>query len=113
MDRCRVRSRAMAARYKKALEPPRRGPDLGRSERIYRTPETNVSMNCVPLRLVACRRRCRASYTPAPWTLMMGRSSQKATSDLRGWKDTKIYARGIIFQGHRKFRAICSTPSAS
>ena len=90
IDRCRVRSRAMAARYRKALEPPGVGPDLARSERIYRTPETNVTMNCVPLRLVACRRRFRASYAPALWTLMIGRSSAKATSDLRSWKGTQI-----------------------
>ena len=54
-----------------------------------------------------------ASYTLAPWTLMTGRSSPKATSDLRSWKGTQIYAHGVLYQGHHKLRAKCGTLSAA
>jgi hypothetical protein len=59
IDRCRVRSRAMAARYRKGLELQALGRDLARLERICRTAETDATIKCVMLRLIACRRRCR------------------------------------------------------
>ena len=40
-----------------------------------------------------------ASYAPAPWTLMTGRSIPKATSDLRSWKGIEIYAHGVFILG--------------
>ena len=53
-------------------------------------------------------------HTPLrPWTLKTGRSIPKVTSDLRSWKGTQIYVRGIVYQGHHKFRAKCGTMYAA
>ena len=57
-----------------------------------------------------------ASYAPAPWTLKTGRSIPKATSDLRSWKGTQIYAHGTLY--HRppqtpfemRYAVRCVTP---
>ena len=88
------------------------GRDLARLERICRTPETNASsMKWGMLRLLACRRRCRVIRACAVDT-HDGEVESEATSDLRSWTGTQIYAHGIVCQGRRKFRAICGTPSA-
>ena len=59
------------------------------------------------------RRAGHACLVAPSLTLMTGRSSPKATSDLRSWKGTQIYAHGILCHINHKFRAKCGTPSAA
>ena len=104
----------MAARYRKGLELQALGRDLARLERICRTAETDATIECGMLRLIACSAgNAVASYAPAPWTLKTGRSIPQATSDLRSWKGTQIYAHGILYHGHHKLRSKCGTLSAA
>ena len=103
----------MAARYRKGLELQALGRDLARLERICRTAETGTTIKCVMLRLIACRRRCRVIRPCAMDTHDGRRSIPKATSDLRRWKGTKIYAHGILYHGHHKIRSKCGTLSAA
>ena len=75
------------------------GRDLARLERICRTPETNASsMKWGMLRLLACRRRCRVIRACAVDT-HDGEVESEATSDLRSWTGTQIYAHGIVCRG--------------
>jgi hypothetical protein len=77
---------------------PGEGRNVARSERIYCTPETNATMNSGMLRLMHAG-DIVVSYAPAPCTRMTGRSSPMATSNLRSWKGTQIYAHGVLCQG--------------
>jgi hypothetical protein len=81
----------------KGIGTPGVGRDLARSERIYRTPATNATMNCGVLRLIARRRRCRVIRACAMDT--HDGEIPKATSDLRSWKGTQIYAHGVYARG--------------
>ena len=105
----------MAARYRKGLELQALGRDLARLERICRTAETAATIKCVMLRLIACRRRCRV-IRPCAMDTQDGQVDPKATSDLRSWKGTQIYAHGTLY--HRppqtpfemRYAVRCVTP---
>ncbi len=108
----RVRSRAMAARYRRAWELQALGRDLARFRadmphcRDGRSHEmSGASSDCMQATF-SCE-----YYAPAPWTLMTGRSSPKATSAAG---KASSYTRMVSsYRCRRKFGAKCGTPSAA